>query len=356
VIKYENCGVQARNIPMEINKGPDNRSDLQQFRVKKLGEHYLEQDLEDWLEKSLTVLPDGKPILIIGRQVSTSLTGRIDLLGLDADGATVIIELKRDLTPRDVIAQALEYTAYIARLDHPQITRLAETYLNKQKPPLTLPIAWQDAFGSTNESIAFNIYQRILIVAKSADRRTEAVTRFLRDCCNLDISLLEYGYFETESGEEVLDIQPPTRLPPAKTKPQAKSKYNEAELLATWSIASQAAYQAFREHLGVETNQLLVIPTQTILRFLKQTTNGLIYSCYYTSRRKHDEVSFHKPSLYDQLNMDIDVALAAIEKSLPSGATIHLGTTWDTIHFPATRETAQAIATLILKHIITQVK
>ena len=62
------------------------------------------------------ILEDGR-VLIIGRQVRTDLGGVIDLLGVDRQGNVVVVELKRDRTPRDVVAQALEYAAFAARLD-----------------------------------------------------------------------------------------------------------------------------------------------------------------------------------------------------------------------------------------------
>ena len=52
------------------------------------------------------ILEDGG-ILIIGRQVRTDLGGFIDLLGVDRGGNVVVVELKRDRTPRDAVAQPL---------------------------------------------------------------------------------------------------------------------------------------------------------------------------------------------------------------------------------------------------------
>jgi hypothetical protein len=45
----------------------------------------------------------------IGRQVITDFGKRIDLLAIDGGGDLYVIELKRDRTPREVVAQALEY-------------------------------------------------------------------------------------------------------------------------------------------------------------------------------------------------------------------------------------------------------
>ena len=63
--------------------------------------------LEAWLANDPTLL--GVDVLIVGRQVVTDHGGRIDLLGLDKDANCIVIELKRGRTPRDVVAQLLDY-------------------------------------------------------------------------------------------------------------------------------------------------------------------------------------------------------------------------------------------------------
>ena len=63
----------------------------------------LEEQMEGWLESDIAMLePD---LLVIGRQVKTDYGGVIDLLCIDADGALVMVELKRGRTPRDVTAR-----------------------------------------------------------------------------------------------------------------------------------------------------------------------------------------------------------------------------------------------------------
>jgi RecB family endonuclease NucS len=46
--------------------------------------------------------------MLIGRQENTGHGGRIDLVALAPDASLVLIELKRDKTPREVVAQALD--------------------------------------------------------------------------------------------------------------------------------------------------------------------------------------------------------------------------------------------------------
>ena len=86
----------------------------------------LEERLEDWLESDISMLdPD---LLVIGRQVRTDYGGEIDLLCLDSDGDSVIVELKKGKTPREVTAQALEYASWVKDLSFNRIVEIAEHY------------------------------------------------------------------------------------------------------------------------------------------------------------------------------------------------------------------------------------
>lgn len=63
-------------------------------------------DEESRLEELLIEDPNmlGRDLLIVGQQVRTESGNRLDLLGIDVEGDLHIIELKRDRTPRDVVA------------------------------------------------------------------------------------------------------------------------------------------------------------------------------------------------------------------------------------------------------------
>ena len=67
-----------------------------------------EKTLHDWLESNPEGILKDKELLIIGREVLTDLGGYIDLLGVDRAGNVVVIELKRDKTPKTTIAQAAD--------------------------------------------------------------------------------------------------------------------------------------------------------------------------------------------------------------------------------------------------------
>ncbi len=61
-------------------------------------------------------------LLVIGRQVITSFGKRIDLLCIDGDGTLFVIEVKKARTPREVVAQALDYGFWIVTCSPPVLT------------------------------------------------------------------------------------------------------------------------------------------------------------------------------------------------------------------------------------------
>jgi len=66
----------------------------------------LENRLENLLAQDISIAsPDW---FVIGRQVPTRWDKRIDLLCLDWLGNLVVLELKRDKTEREIVAQALD--------------------------------------------------------------------------------------------------------------------------------------------------------------------------------------------------------------------------------------------------------
>ncbi len=55
------------------------------------------------------------------------------LIGIDASGDLVIVELKKGKTPREVIAQILEYAAWSSQLEYNDLDNLARSYYSNDK-------------------------------------------------------------------------------------------------------------------------------------------------------------------------------------------------------------------------------
>ena len=81
--------------------------------------------LEDFLESDPSLL--GTRLLVIGRQVRTPHNKYIDLLAVDGEGAVHVLELKREKTPREVVAQVLDYGSWVSSLTRDEVISLAST-------------------------------------------------------------------------------------------------------------------------------------------------------------------------------------------------------------------------------------
>ena len=81
--------------------------------------------------------------MLIGRQEDTGLGGRIDLLAIAPDASLVLIELKRDRTPREVVAQALDYASWVEKLPAEDIAAIYGRFA----PGRNLADDFRDRFG-----------------------------------------------------------------------------------------------------------------------------------------------------------------------------------------------------------------
>lgn len=151
----------------------------------------LEKRLENWIEKDVSLLGIDDT-LIIGRQVHTAYGGYIDLLGIDANGDLIIIELKRSKTPRDIVAQCLDYGTWVCGLNLEEITGIYDDYKNQ-----ALESDFADFFGSPMPETINSGYQMI-IVAESLDESTERIVAHLNDFHKMDINAVFFKIFKTD--------------------------------------------------------------------------------------------------------------------------------------------------------------
>ena len=182
----------------------------------------LEERIETWLEQDISII--SQDLLVIGRQVSTSFGGIIDLLCLDSNGDTVIVELKRDKTPRDITAQVLDYASWVQDLSSDRIVESADQYLG-DKGPL------EDAFERRFEyqlPETLNGHHRMLVVASELDPSTERILNYLSETHGADINAVTFHYFHHEGQREFLArvflIDPSQVAYSARTKSTSKRR------------------------------------------------------------------------------------------------------------------------------------
>jgi len=181
--------------------GVSKANEFSEFRRESFRVDHLEQTLEDWLEANPgAILEDGR-LLLIGRQVTTSLGTFIDLMAVDADGAVVVIELKRDRTPRDTIAQALEYASFAAELEYDDLNAIFQEYSGEESTLAEYHRAYFDHPG--DRGVSFNKEQRIVIVANEIVPVVKKIASYLRRH-GLRVTCLGFEFFRASSGERLL--------------------------------------------------------------------------------------------------------------------------------------------------------
>lgn len=154
-----------------------------------------EQELENLLDQQIDLLDPNW--LVIGRQVKTSNGKFLDLLCIDRNENLIVIELKKDLTPREVTAQVIEYASYMAEKEPQEINQIfgdySAKYLHKQ---LSLNDAYLKKFGAELDPEQLNTKVKMVIVATKMDDGTEHILRYLRKEYGVDINILFFSIFK----------------------------------------------------------------------------------------------------------------------------------------------------------------
>lgn len=150
----------------------------------------FEERLHNWILQDLSVISSDS--FLIGSKVKTDHNKEIDILAMDSNGDLIIIELKRDMTPRDVVAQALDYTAWASELKEEDINLI----LQKQGNNLTIEELFDKSFPDS-EIDGFNENQKILIVGTSIDPITERIVKYLSNK-SVDINVVTFSYYKND--------------------------------------------------------------------------------------------------------------------------------------------------------------
>jgi len=132
-----------------------------------------EQTLEKMIQADVSIL--SSDWMLIGCQEQTGHGGRIDLLAIAPDSSFVLIELKRDRTPREIVAQALDYASWVERLTPEELSHIFQRFSNGG----SLSEAFADRFGVDLDEEVLNESHQIVIVAAELDAPTERIIGYL---------------------------------------------------------------------------------------------------------------------------------------------------------------------------------
>lgn len=149
-----------------------------------------EQLLEDMIVANPSILSD--QWMLIGRQENTGYGGRIDLLAIAPDASLVLVELKRKQTPRDVVAQALDYASWVEDLQSEDIAAIYGRFA----PNRNLGDDFLRRFGAVLDEDELNQSHQVVIVAASLDDSTERIVGYLSER-DIPINVLCFQVFST---------------------------------------------------------------------------------------------------------------------------------------------------------------
>jgi len=161
-----------------------------------LAAQHLEDELEDWIIQVPDVL--GDDVLVIDRQRDIPGVGRLDLLCIDKTGKLIIVELKRDRSPREAVAQALDYASWLDDADPEGILAHAKEYLRAELPEL-----FEEHFHTEMPDIIPQNH-RLLIVASRLDSSAERIVNYLGERYGVEFNVLLFKYARLTTGREVL--------------------------------------------------------------------------------------------------------------------------------------------------------
>lgn len=178
--------------------------------------------------------------MLIGSEVAT-FAGRLDLLAMAPDGSLVLIELKRDRTPRDVVAQALDYASWVERLEPADVAAIYREYSDGGD----LAAAFQQRFGEELPEDDVNAGHSIVIVASELDPASERIVQYLADR-DIAINVLFFRVFESNGGQLISRawLVDPVDAPVTQPKSTRKEPWNNEYYVSFGDGASRSWEEA----------------------------------------------------------------------------------------------------------------
>lgn len=151
--------------------------------------------LEEQITRDISILNSGW--MLIGRQVYTDFGKYIDLLAIDATGSIIIIELKKHKTPRGVVAQAIDYAAWVEHLPSEKFVQIYSEFAERNDlPEKSFDEAFKARFGALPVEDDINSSHQMVIVAAELDASTERIINYLNDKASVAVNAVFFSVFQ----------------------------------------------------------------------------------------------------------------------------------------------------------------
>jgi hypothetical protein len=187
-------------MPIEFGLWRIDNDDFQRLPTGRLDQ---ESRLEELLVKDPNML--GRDLLIIGQQIWTESGNYLDLLGIDVEGDLHVIELKRDRTPRDVVAQALDYASWVRELSYEDLVDIYDDFSGEQEFEKAFSEKFDSARPEGESGVPEDINQThsLTIVASELDSATERIIEYLADEYSVPINAVRFNYYQDDGREYI---------------------------------------------------------------------------------------------------------------------------------------------------------
>ncbi|SRR6266568_99036 len=164
---------------------------------------HSEAELEEWLCKGPELL--GEKLLVIAQQLPIANVGRLDLLCMDSNGKLVIVELKKELTTREAVAQALDYASWLDTTSEDDVLAYANDYLQRKfgDTDRTLEGEFEECFGAKLPDWVCQNH-RIVVAAAQLDSSAERIINYLARRHGVQINAVFFNYAKLSDGKEIL--------------------------------------------------------------------------------------------------------------------------------------------------------
>lgn len=209
----------------------------------------------------------------------------------------VIVELKKGRTPREVVAQILEYSSWVATLDYKDLDQIARNYSNKEEcnSDKSLFDLYKEVFcPDTGEEIKieFNRNQKLFIVAEEVSPIVRQVCQHLRTRYKMDISCMEYQVLKSKQGDYFISTERVVgfgEVDPIKTSSSSSlPRWNQPVKVKT------VIYEAVKQITGGNSSQTFSpadVVKEVMKNYPEMNSNTvrcqLIQDCVNHSSRKH---------------------------------------------------------------------
>lgn len=242
------------------------------------------QHLQEWVIEHPAVL--GEEVLVITSEFDrwadtdgVPARDRLDILGLDATGRLVVVELKRGTADRDVHLQAITYAALVSRFDLDTLAQAHRNFLKGRGESLELETCRQRLLGHVDGDWSQELLQRprqVIIAADFPKQVTHTVV-WLSEM-NLDIDLIQVGVWKVQDQLVVgfTKLYPTPEVEEFTLAPARIETKAAAQKLEERSRARKAVHVLVEAGLLPDGTQMRLVPRHGVTESIREAIHAWV--------------------------------------------------------------------------------